>query len=441
MARRRAIPSVDLLLRRPELAGLWQELGPAGARRVIREQLAALRASPDKEFAAALAGLDAALLQAARDRLRPSLRPVLNATGVPLHTNLGRAPLAAAAVARVAEIAANYSNLELDLATGKRARRDRHIDRLLADLAGAEASLVVNNNAAAILLAVNTLAGDGGEVLISRGELVEIGESFRIAEIVERAGARVREVGSTNRTSLADYARACGGSTRLILRVHRSNFLMRGFVARPELRELVALGRQRKLAVLEDLGSGNLGSVSNEPTVSDSLRQGIGAVTFSGDKLLGGPQAGLLSGKAKLVARMRANPLFRALRVDRLAYAALEATLELCARGQWSELPIAAMAAMPEAELERRARAFAAQLPAALGAQVLRGRAPIGGGAAPGHALRTWLIALPQDCAPRLRQGDPPVLARVARGRCLLDLRTLLPGQDAALLRAVRALT
>ncbi|HWG38643.1 MAG TPA: L-seryl-tRNA(Sec) selenium transferase [Terriglobales bacterium] len=439
--RRRAIPSVDALLRQPKFASLWKQLGPAGARGVIREQLESLRASAGQPFAVALTGLDAALEQAARDRLRPSLRPVINATGVILHTNLGRAPLAKEAAARVAEIAGGYSNLEFDLDSGRRARRDRHLDGLLAELTGAEASIIVNNNAAAILLAVSTLACDGGEVVISRGELVEIGESFRIAEIVERSGGTLVEVGATNRTALVDYDRAIGRRTRLILRVHRSNFVMRGFVARPELRELAALGRKRRIPVIEDLGSGNLGAVAQEPTVGESLRKGASAVTYSGDKLLGGPQAGLISGKGALVTKMRVNPLFRALRADRLTYGALAATLELHARGAWSELPIAAMAAVPEAELEARARRFAAQLPPEAGAEVIAGRAPMGGGAAPGQLMRGWLVALPEVMAETLRKGEPAVVARVARGRCLLDLRTVLPAQEADLLRAVRALT
>ncbi len=426
---------MDTLLRRPELADAWRALGPAGARRVIGVCLQHLRRTPS---AAALARLDDDLRAAAARRLQPSLRRVINATGVILHTNLGRAPLAPAAAARLAEIASGYSNLELDLATGKRARRDRHVSGLLAELTGAPASLVVNNNAAAVLLAVHTLALEGqGEVLVSRGELVEIGESFRIAEIIARGGARLVEVGATNRTRLADYERALTPRTRLILRVHQSNFSQRGFVGQPALAELAAVARRRRIPLVEDLGSGCLTPLpgASEPLVRDSLRAGVHLVTYSGDKLLGGPQAGLISGEARLVERLRTNPLFRALRADGGVYAALEATLALYARGAWAELPIFAFAAAPG--LEARTRHFAARLPPALGAEVLSGEAIVGGGALPETTLPTWLVSLPQALAALLRQGEPPVIARVERGRCLLDLRTVLPDQQEQLLTAI----
>ncbi|HUX68689.1 MAG TPA: L-seryl-tRNA(Sec) selenium transferase [Terriglobales bacterium] len=435
----RQLPAVDELLRRPALAPLWRELGPAGARHVIAAVLAELRADPTP---AKLAALDASLAAAAHRRLQPSLRPVINATGVILHTNLGRAPLSPAAAARLAEVAASYTNLELDLATGLRARRDRHLDPLLAELTGAEASLVVNNNAAAVLLAVHTLAVDlQGEVLVSRGELVEIGESFRIADIVARGGARLVEVGSTNRTRLADYAAALTPATRLILRVHRSNFVQTGFVEQPELAALAAFAHEHALPLLEDLGSGALvplPALPSEPTVAASLRAGVDLVAYSGDKLLGGPQAGLLSGRAPLLARLRANPLFRALRVDKLTLAALEATLAAYARGDRDALPVFALAAAPA--LEARVRAFAAQLPPALGADILAGESLLGGGSTPGQSLPAWLIALPPNFAPRLRLAQPPVLARLERDRCLLDLRTVFPHQQPALLAALRAL-
>jgi len=428
----RQLPAVDDLLRRPALLPLWRQLGPAGARRVIAAVLAELRAAPTPEK---LAALEATLAAAAHRRREPSLRPVINATGVILHTNLGRAPLSAAAAARLAEIASSYTNLELDLATGHRARRDRHLDALLAELTGAEASLVVNNNAAAVLLALHTLAVDlQGEVLISRGELVEIGESFRIADIVARGGARLVEVGATNRTRLADYQAALTPATRLILRVHRSNFVQAGFVEQPELAALADFARQHGLPLVEDLGSGALAplpGLSPEPTVAASLRAGVDLVTYSGDKLLGGPQAGLLSGRAPLIARLRANPLFRALRVDKLILAALEATLAAYARGDLDSLPVFALAAAPG--LEARVRAFAAQLPPALGAEVVAGESLLGGGSTPGQTLPTWLIALPPDCAPRLRRAQPPVLARLERDRCLLDLRTVFACQEPAL--------
>jgi L-seryl-tRNA(Ser) seleniumtransferase len=432
---------VDELLRRPALAALWGELGPAGSRRVIQAVLAewrAARAQPDP------GGLEQALRAAAERRRAPSLRPLINATGVILHTNLGRAPLAAAAVVRLAEAAADYTNLEYDLASGARARRDRHLEALLAELTGAEASLVVNNNAAAVMLVVNTLTRDrDDEILISRGELVEIGESFRIAEIVARGGARLVEVGATNRTRLDDYAAALTPRTRFILRVHRSNFVQRGYVGQPSLAELASLARTHGLPLVEDQGSGCLarmpGIAASEPIVRASLEQGADLVTYSGDKLLGGPQAGLLSGDAALAARLRANPMFRALRVDKLRLAALAATLALHARQAWDELPVAAMAA--GAGLEARTRALAARLPAAAGAEVLPGASLLGGGSSPEEVLAGWLIALPEPLAPLLRGQEPPVVARVENHRCLLDLRTVPPAREEALLGAVAAAT
>ena len=433
---RRRIPGVDELLRRPALAPLWAELGPARARAVIQQVLAALRAAPAED---GLAQLDAALHAAARPRLAPSQRPVINATGVILHTNLGRAPLAPAAVARLAEVAANYTNLEFDLATGRRARRDRHLDGLLAELTGAEAGLVVNNNAAAVMLALNTLARDlAGEILISRGELVEIGESFRIADIVARGGARLVEVGATNRTRLDDYAHAITPHTRVILRVHRSNFVQRGYVGQPPLAELAKLARARRLPLVADLGSGCLAplpGLPQEPGVRASLEAGADLVTYSGDKLLGGPQAGLISGRAALIARLRANPMFRALRLDKLRLAALEATLVLHARQAWEALPVTAMARGEG--LEARTRALAARLPPSLGAEIQPAASLLGGGSAPDAALPGVVIALPSALAPRLRRQTPAVVARLEDGRCLLDLRTVLPAQEDSLLQAV----
>jgi L-seryl-tRNA(Ser) seleniumtransferase len=397
--------------------------------------LADLRAAPAPFDPAAL---EPALRAAAARRLAPSQRPLINATGVILHTNLGRAPLAPAAVARLAEVAAHYTNLEFDLASGARARRDRHLDALLAEVTGAEAGLVVNNNAAAVMLALNTLAGDlDGEIVVSRGELVEIGESFRIADIIARGGARLVEVGATNRTRLDDYAAAITPRTRVLLRVHRSNFVQRGYVGQPALAELAALARARGLPLVEDQGSGCLAPLPGlpQPVVRASLDAGADLVTCSGDKLLGGPQAGLVAGRAALVARLRANPMFRALRVDKLRLAALEATLDLHARQAWSELPVAALALA--AGLESRTRAFAAALPPALRAEVVPAAALFGGGSSPDATLAGWAVALPQALAPLLRRQHPPVVARVEHGRCLLDLRTVFPAQEESLRQAV----
>jgi L-seryl-tRNA(Ser) seleniumtransferase len=434
----RQLPSVDALLRRPALAPVWKKLGPAGSRQVIAACLAALRQAPD---AARLAALEDELRAAAARRLTPSLQPVINATGVILHTNLGRAPLPAAAVERVAAIAGNYSNLELDLATGVRARRERHVLGWLQELTGAEGHCLVNNNAAAVLLAVHTLALETrGEVLVSRGELVEIGEGFRIADIIARAGARLVEVGSTNRTRLADYEKAISRRTRLILRVHRSNFSLHGFVEQPPLAGLAELARRHRLPLLEDLGSGllrPLPGAESEPHVADSLRAGATLVTYSGDKLLGGPQAGLISGEARVVEQLRSNPLYRALRADRLTYAALEATLALYARQAWSEIPI--FAAAGAADLEARSRAFAAALPPGLAATVEAGEAVVGGGSLPGHSLATWRIGLPEALAEPLRRGAPPVVTRLEAGRCWCDLRTVPPAQIPRLQAAIAA--
>ncbi|HKF27602.1 MAG TPA: L-seryl-tRNA(Sec) selenium transferase, partial [Candidatus Binataceae bacterium] len=333
---------MDDLLRQPELVRLAGREGHVALTDAARAVLSRLReeiAAGRLEAAAvdlAVAGLPAAVERRLRQTLGYSLRPVINATGVILHTNLGRAPLSAAALDHVRETAASYSNLEFDLVSGQRGKRDLHVDRLLHKLL-AESSptpvstIVVNNNAAAVLLALNTLA-EGGEVIVSRGELVEIGGSFRIPEVMTKSNATLREVGTTNRTRIADYERVINEKTCLLLRVHRSNFEITGFTEQPALEELVSLSRRRNLPLMEDLGSGALvdlraAGINNEPGVLDSLRAGVDVVTYSGDKLLGGPQAGLLSGRSDLIARMRSNSLFRALRVDKLVYASLEAIL------------------------------------------------------------------------------------------------------------------
>ncbi len=451
----RAIPQVDELLQRPSLQPLWRELGAQQARRVIRETLEELRArcaaAPEAAadtLSAGLAGLEAELETRTRSRLSPSLRAVINATGVVLHTNLGRAPLSAAACQRLGEIAGAYTNLEYSLAEGRRGKRDTHIEALACELTGAERTLVVNNNAAALLLVARTLAG-GGEILISRGELVEIGDGFRVPEILIAAGARLVEVGTTNRTHLADYRRAAGPATRLLLRVHRSNFEMSGFTSRPRREELAALGAELGLPVAEDLGSGCLLSpaisgFAEEPTVSECLAAGMEIVTYSGDKLLGGPQAGLLSGKKVWLDRLRAEPLFRALRVDRLTLAALEATLDAYARESWDEVPVWRM--LRARDLEARAQSFASRLAPAWQAAVEPDESPVGGGALPGTRLQSWVIWLKpsgygcMELAERLRKAEPPVLARIQNDRLGLDLRTVFREQENALLQVFESL-
>ncbi|MCI0354476.1 MAG: L-seryl-tRNA(Sec) selenium transferase [Acidobacteria bacterium] len=457
----RRLPAVDELLCRAEVAALVEREGHAAVTDALRAVLARLRTevaeagldAPGLDLA--LAGIAAAVEKQLRQSLAYALRPVINATGVILHTNLGRAPLADAALARIAEVAAGYSNLEFDLASGERGQRDAHADRLfrrLLDPEGASgvATVVVNNNAAAVFLALNTLA-EGGEVVVSRGELVEIGGSFRIPDVMVKSGAVLREVGTTNRTRLADYERAITERTRLLLRVHRSNFEIVGFTEQPALTELAALGRRRGIPVMEDLGSGALLDlaalgVASEPGVVESLRAGLDLVTYSGDKLLGGPQAGILSGKAELVARIRSNPMFRALRVDKLTYAALEATLLAYVRQDHGSVPALRLMRLPASEVRKRAEAVAARLAqssAKLKVEVVEGESVIGGGSTPGARLPTWVLAVTaeglsaDELATRLRAAEPPVIARVEEGHVLLDLRTVFPQQDAAVAAAL----
>ncbi len=383
------LPSIDELLQQPELRALAAREGHTAVADSIRIVVARLRheISEDrldaKSLELALAGLSAAVERELHQSLRYSLRPVINATGVILHTNLGRAPLAAAALEHIGETAAGYSNLEFHLSTGERAMRDLHVDRLfrklLAEEVGTEnagtgdspvptergsaaiSTIVVNNNAAAVLLALNSLA-EGAEVIVSRGELVEIGGSFRIPDVMSKSQATLREVGTTNRTRVTDYERAITDRTRLLLRVHRSNFAITGFTEQPALSGLVELSRRHNIPLLEDLGSGALFDLRaigiNEPGVLDSLRAGVDVVTYSGDKLLGGPQAGLISGRADLVARMRSNSLFRALRVDKLTYAALEATLLAYVKHDHNAVPMLRMMRLSKGEIGARAAAL-----------------------------------------------------------------------------------
>ncbi len=466
--RLRRLPSVDDLLGHDRLCALADEVGRALVVVAARQVLAGLRGEirrglAEAELAARLAHLDQEVAAETRELLGLSLRPVINATGVVLHTNLGRAPLSRGAAERVAAVATGYSNLEFDLGRGARGRRDVHAAKFLDRLLGAEASLVVNNNAAAVLLVLNTLAagpaggGAGGEVVVSRGELIEIGESFRIPDILVRSGARLVEVGTTNRTRLADYARAITRQTRLVLRVHPSNFRLVGFTERPALAELVQLARRKRLPLVEDLGSGLLVDLApqglDEPLAAASLAAGVDLVTFSGDKLLGGPQAGILAGKKKLVEACRRNPLFRALRVDKMTYAALEATLASYLRGAADDVPAVRMIRLTADEIGARAEALRAELAPALAGRadvsVRAGESVAGGGSTPGAALPTrLLVTAPRamsaaELAARLRRPDasgrPPVIARVEADRVLFDLRTVFPEQEAALAGALRA--
>ena len=367
---------------------------------------------------------------------RPSLRPVINASGVVLHTNLGRAPLGPVA------IHPGYSNLEYDLASGKRGKRDAHTAGLFERLLGSPA-IAVNNNAAAVFLALHEMAS-GGEVVVSRGELIEIGDGFRIPDIMARSGAVLREVGTTNRTRLDDYRAAIGDRTRLLLRVHPSNFKISGFTSRPEIPELAALARERGIPLYEDLGSGCIVDLTpfgiSEPLASESLRAGADLVSFSGDKLLGGPQAGILAGKPDLVARLRRNPMFRALRLDKLVYQVLEETLRSLLLEQWDRVPALAMIRQSEGDVRARAQRLCAGLDH-LHWELVKGESVIGGGSTPEQPIPTCLIAIAvanaADAERRLRLADPPVIARIEGERVLIDLRTVLPEQEEPLARVL----
>ncbi|GHF02733.1 L-seryl-tRNA(Sec) selenium transferase [Amycolatopsis deserti] len=421
---RRRVPRTDVLLAHPRLAEAERVLGRALVKAAVvaaQERARAGEIEPEQVAEQAIAALPPSAT---------TLRPVVNATGVVVHTNLGRAPLSQAALDAVVT-AGRSTDVEFDLATGRRARRGRGVLAALADAVPAAGGVhVVNNNAAALLLAALALA-PGKEIVISRGELVEIGDGFRIPELLASTGARLREVGTTNRTSLRDYAAALGPDTGFVLKVHPSNFRVTGFTAEASVRELATLD----VPLVVDIGSGLLAPhpvLPDEPDATTALRDGADLVTASGDKLLGGPQAGLLLGSAELVERLRRHPAARALRVDKLTLAALEATL----RGP--EPPVARALVVEVAELRRRAEALAARIP---GASVVECRAAVGGGGAPGVELPSVAVSLPESCAEPLRTGTPSVVGRVEHGRCLLDLRTVGPDEDELLLAAVRACT
>ena len=436
MAEFRAIPSIEQLLQRPAGRALQARFGRQAVATALRGAAASMRASMpawhavDDEVADAIADQAGAHLSVVA---RGSLRPVVNATGVVIHTNLGRAPLSRLALERVEAVARGYSTLEYDLDQGARGSRSAHAEGLLIALTGAQAAIVVNNNAAAMMLMLAALA-HGRDVLISRGELVEIGGGFRVPDVMSQSGAHLREVGTTNRTRVSDYTAAAGPKTALILRVHPSNFRIEGFTERPALADLVAAGRACQVPVVEDLGSGNLDAASPwEPTVQASLAAGVDLVAISGDKLLGGPQAGIVLGTKALVDRLRSHPLMRALRVDKLTYAALEGTLiDHWAGRAHDAVPVLRMLHASLDDVRRRATALAARLTAAGWAtEVVDGQSAIGGGSAPGVTVPTALvrIAWPGWSADRLeswlRGLDTPVIARIAGDAVVLDLRTV----------------
>ncbi len=492
----RLLPSIDDLLRLPEVQEFVTREGHAATVEAARAVLDELRSKivrnemGEEQIAVAVSGVAEEIGLRLAATMAYSLRPVINATGVILHTNLGRAPLSAEALRHMAEVSQGYSNIEMDLATGERGERDVHVSRLFARLFGATgdsvplfpktgertghpddpeshipqdqgyvghpreiATIVVNNNAAAVLLTLNALA-EGGEVIVSRGELVEIGGSFRIPDVMAKSGAILREVGTTNRTRVGDYEQAISDKTKLLLRVHRSNFEITGFTEQPSLEELSALARRRGITLMEDLGSGDIFDlpsvgVRGEPTIAASLRAGVDIVTFSGDKLLGGPQAGLITGSRELVAKVRKNPLFRALRVDKMFYAALEATLLAYLREDYDSLPALRMMRLSEEQIEERAEHMMRKLHVSsprLRVEVVETRSVIGGGSAPGATLASRALAVSSaeigadEIARKLREWVTPIIARVEDGRVLLDLRTVEPEQDSLVLDAIEKL-
>jgi L-seryl-tRNA(Ser) seleniumtransferase len=447
--RLRRLPAVDRLLSSAtavELASRYgRDLTVEALRAVVAEwRSVILQHGTDAPMPAMLLDEARTWLEAL---LAPTLQPVINATGVIIHTNLGRAPLSQAALAVVQAVGGGYTALEYDLTAGERGSRAVHAGELLTRLTGAEAALVVNNNAAAVLLMLTALC-QGREVIISRGQLVEIGGGFRVPDVMAQSGARLVEVGTTNRTHLRDYNTAVTENTAAILVAHHSNFKIVGFTSEPSLAELAALARERNIRLLYDQGSGAVMDTAKygldpEPLVPDSLKAGVDVIAFSGDKLLGGPQAGILCGRADLVERLKRHPLARAVRADKLCLAALAATLNHYLTGQAvKEVPVWRMIARPLSEIETQADTWVAQLQElGLKASVMEGHATVGGGTLPGTTLPTWLVAVAYERVDRLaaalRAGRPPVVARVGDGRLLLDPRTVLPGQEQALVQAV----
>ena len=443
----RSLPAVDALLGDAAGQALCAQYGRAATLEALRAALQQSRS--DIRSGAGTASSPSALLECATaklaQRFRPGLRRVINASGVILHTNLGRAPLAEAAVQAMVEVGAHYNTLEYDLERGARGGRLKHCEAALCALTGAEAALVVNNNAAALVLLLATLA-QGREVIISRGQLIEIGGGFRVPEVMSSAGARLVEVGTTNRTRLADYERAIGPDTALLLRAHASNFRMTGFTEEAPLAQLAQLAHARGLLLVDDLGSGALLDTAqfgllHEPTVAESMAAGADLVAFSGDKLTGGPQAGIIVGRAEPLDALKRHPLARALRADKLCLAGLAATLDLWQRGAaLTQIPIWRMIAREAEELRAVAAAWAQRL----GGSVVAGESAVGGGSLPGATLPTWLLALevtqPDEFLAHLRAAQPPVIARIADGRVLLDPRTVLPGEEEELLAVLEGL-
>ena len=444
---RRALPSVGALLQSPGVAALLERAPRGLVVGAVRDAIDVARRDPRLAPQSDDAWL-AAISRTLDDTQRASLRPVLNATGVVLHTNLGRAPLADAALAAIARVASGYTNLEYEVETGERGSRYVHCAALLREITGAEDALVVNNGAAALILALDTAAA-GRESIVSRGELIEIGGSFRIPDIMSKSGTTLVEVGTTNRTTADDYAKAISPRTGAIVKVHRSNFAMDGFVAEANTRELSALAQKHSLPLIHDLGSGLLISLDSiglggEPTAGDAIRAGASIVTMSGDKLLGGPQAGLLIGSTAWISRARSNPLTRAMRVDKLTLAALEATLTLYRDPATAlrEIPVLAQLGASVSELRSRATHIGTSLPMKANAKVVESTATVGGGAFPTAKIPSIAIRLSGNATAleaALRRGSPSVIARIIDDAVLVDLRTILPVEDDELRAALQA--
>ncbi|PYV06124.1 MAG: L-seryl-tRNA(Sec) selenium transferase [Acidobacteria bacterium] len=453
----RQIPAVDQVLLRPLIAAWVERTGRSLVVSEIQALLQEVRdgiRSGDETYdrAVGMDNLELILDQRLRARLRPQLLPVINATGVILHTNLGRAPLSTGAQESLSAVSGHYANLEFDLATGERSYRDKLLEGLLGEILGSEAATVVNNNAAAVFLILNTLAS-GKEVVVSRGELIEIGGSFRIPDILARSGAVLREVGTTNKTRIQDYEAAIGRDTALFLRVHPSNYRIRGFTERPGLSELLDLAHRHEVPVVEDIGSGLLADLSRfgiteEPIAQKSITAGVDLVCFSGDKLLGGPQAGIIAGSRKWIEPIRKNPLMRTYRVEKLIYGALEGTLAAYRAGRaLEEIPVLMMISISPEELQRRSRRFVRRLkprlPASCRIELFKGHSVVGGGSCPGSELPTTLLALESAryrahvIEARLRSQSPPVILRLEEDRALLDLRTVFPSQEDLLLSGI----
>ena len=444
----RKLPAVDTLLQLPEIGLLAAAFGQAQVTTTLRNALTGARQQIAAGAPAPTVAQVITLVQAQlTERTQPSLRPVINATGVIIHTNLGRAPLSEAACTAIAEAASGYSNLEYDLAAGERGSRHDHARRLLCELTGAEDALVVNNNAAAVYLILAALCLSR-EVVISRSQLVEIGGGFRIPDVLRQSGARLVEVGATNRTHLRDFTDAVTPQTAALMRVHASNFKQIGFVTMPTLSELAILAHQQGVILIDDLGSGTLlettpYGLAPEPTVQNSIAAGADIVTFSGDKLLGGPQAGIILGRAALISQLRRHPMARALRVDKLTFAALDATLRSYQRGQAvNELPVWQMISASVATLRERVQQWLTQLQAVgITGEITHGESAVGGGSLPGEVLPTMLLAIPHSApdaiAAQLRSQNPPVICRIQRAHLVFDPRTVLPAQEPALLHAL----